>query len=168
MKNKKILYIIILTLAAFCVSGCYSSSKKKSAPTPARYSFAGEGSKTASIKFIQGEQVGVYLVDCDGVSRPSPAEGTYWEPDNLFPAEKPLDLRVYIYWNENVYGERRRGVFKCPPLEAGKSYKLWFKGNSKGGKIILTYSDVTSLSYKNETPNFEIVHQQIVPPPPKK
>jgi len=75
--------------------------------------------------------VGIRLVDCEGTVRPIPAQGTVWENDNLYPAEKPLNLRVYIYWSEDRYGERRRGIFKCPPLEAGKEYKLWFKGVKK-------------------------------------
>jgi len=167
MKTKKIL-LIVLTITAFCFTGCFSSAPKQPAPVPVRFSFAAEGEKAVPITFIQGSKVGVMLVDCDGVSRSSPAAGTYWERDNLFPVGKPLNLRVYVYWDENRFGERRRGIFKCPPLEAGKEYKLWFSGNLKGGKIYLTYSNVTTLNYASSgKPQFDVVYEQIIPPPPK-
>jgi len=166
MKTKKILWIV-LTLAVFCLVGCFTTTSKKPAQTPVRFSFAGDDEKAVPITFIQGNKVGVYLVDCNGFSRPAPAVGTYWENDNLFPAEKPLDLRVYVYWDENRFGERRRGIFKCPPLEAGKEYKLWYNGNIKGGWLILTYANVSSLNYSSGKPKFEIVYEQIIPPPPK-
>jgi len=168
MKNKNILWIVLL-IAALCFTGCFSTAKKQPAPVPVRYSFAAEGEKAVPITFIQGKKIGVMLVDCDGVSKPAPADGTYWERDNLFPVGRPLNLRVYVYWNENRYGERRRGIFKCPPLEAGREYKLWFRGNSKGGKIILTYSNVSALNYSSSgKPQFNVVYEQTVPPPPKK
>jgi len=166
MKNKK-LFQAVLIFTAFFVTGCFSTQKKPN-PIPVRYSFAEAGSRSAPITFIQGDKVGVTLVDCNGISRPAPAEGTYWERDNLFPVERPLDLRVYVYWNENRYGERRRGIFKCPPLEAGREYKLWFRGTQKGGSLILTYSNVSNLNYSTSgTPLFDIVYKQEVPPPPK-
>ena len=164
MKNKKNI-LIVLVLAAFCIIGCATAKK----PVPARYSFAGtEGNvQTASIIFISDNKVGVRLVDCNGNAMPSPAQGTYWEPAIFFPASEPLDLRVYIYWDEDQYGERRRGIFKCPPLEAGREYKLWYNGDLKGGSIILTYSNVTELRFAAGKPRFEIVHEQVIPPPPK-
>jgi len=167
MKNKIILFIVII-ITAFYLTGCFSSPNKKPDPIPVRYSFAESGTRAAPITFVQGNKVGVYLVDCDGVLRPTPAEGTYWEKDNLFPVGRPMDIRVYVYWNENRFGERRRGIFKCPPLQEGREYKLWFRGNLKGGKIILTYSNVSSLSYSSKgEPLFEIVYEQEIPPPPK-
>jgi len=164
MKNKKNL-LIILIITAFCIMGC-STTKK---PVPARYSFADiDGTVyTASINFIGGDKVGVRFFDYNGNKMPSPAAGTYWEPDILFPVDKPLDLRVYVYWKEDQFGERRRGIFKCPPLETGKEYKLWFRGDLKGGSIILTYSNVTELRYVSGKPQFEILHEQVLPPPPK-
>jgi len=164
MKTKKFIFIVFV-LAAFCFMGCYTTNRL----VPVRYSFAGKDgdNRTAAINFVQGKKVGVRLYDCDGNTIPSPAQGSYWESDVLFPVERPLDLRVYVYWNEDQYGERRRGVFKCPPLEAGKEYKLWYNGDIKGGSIILTYTNVTELRYKSGKPQFEIVHEQIIPPPPK-
>jgi hypothetical protein len=163
MKNKKNLWFVLI-LASFCITGCATSRK----PVPARYSFAGGDVQTASIYFVQGNKIGVRLVDLDGNALPSPSTGTYWEPNIIFPAEKPLDLRVFIYWKEDQYGERRRGIFKCPPLQTGKEYKLWFKGDLKGGSIILTYSDVSDLTYIAGNPQFQILHEQVIPPPPNK
>jgi hypothetical protein len=168
MKSRNILWIV-LTLAAFCFMSCFSLfNKKKSDPVPVRYSFAENNSNTATITFIQGSKKGVMLVDCDGVSRPAPAEGTYWERDNLFPAGIPLDIRVYVYWNENRYGERRRGIFRCPPLETGKSYKLWFKGNSRGGSLILTDVSVIGVDLPLVKSIVDVVYEQKIPPPPSK
>jgi hypothetical protein len=167
MKTKKIL-LIVLTITVFCFTGCFSSASKQPAPVPVRYSFAETGERAVPITFIQGNKTGVMLVDCGGVSRPSPAAGTYWEHDNLFPVGRPLDLRVYVYWNENRFGERRRGIFRCPSLEAGREYKLWFTGNLKGGKLILTYSNVTMLKYApSGKPQFDVLYEQVIPPPPK-
>jgi len=167
MKAKKIIWIV-LPLAAFCLIGCFTTTSKNSDPVPVRFSFAGNESRAVPITFIQGNKTGVRLVDCNGVTKPTPAEGTYWERDSLFPVEKPLDLRVYVYWNEDRFGERRRGIFKCPQLEAGREYKLWFRGGLKGGSLILTYSNVSGLNYSSSgKPLFEIVHQQELPPPPK-
>ena len=168
MKNKKTLYIVVLTLAAFCFTGCFSFPTKKKGhdPIPVRHSFAEKESSTAKITFIQGRKTGVMLVDCDGVLRPAPSEGTYWERDSLFPVGRPLNLRVYVYWNENRYGERRRGIFKCPPLEDGKSYKLWFRGNSRGGVLLLTYANITDVSYSSEKADVDVIYEQKIPPPP--
>jgi len=165
MKNKKNLRIV-LVLAAFFILGCVTEKK----PVPARYSFAGkeDDTRTASINFIGDKRVGIRLVDYDGRVIPSPSAGTFWEPGILFPVDKPLDLRVYIFWDEDQYGERRRGIFKCPPLEAGREYKLWYNGDLKGGSIFLTYSNVSELKFASGKPQFEVVHEQVIPPPPKK
>jgi len=165
MKTKKIIWVF-MALAAFCLIGCFSFTPKKAAPVPVRFSFAEAGERAAPITFIQGNKSGVKLVDCNGISRPNPVEGTYWERDSLFPVEQPLDIRVYVYWNEDRFGERRRGIFKCPPLEAGKEYKLWFKGGLKGGSLILTYSNVSDINFMGKQSS-DIVYEQIIPPPPK-
>ena len=164
MKIKKILFII-LVLAAFCIMGCITTDRR----IPAQYSFAEKDSdtQTASINFIGGKKKGIRLFDYNGKTMPPSAQGTYWESNILFPAYEPLDIRVYIYWNEDQYGERRRGIFKCPPLEAGREYKLWFNGGLEGGSILLTYSNVSELTYVSGKPKFEIVKEQIIPPPPK-
>jgi hypothetical protein len=159
MKNKKILWIV-LTLAAFCITGCFTTARK---PVPARYSFAENENMAAPITFMKGDKVGVRLYDCEGVTMPVSAQGTYWESAVSFPAGKPLNIRVYVYWNEDRYGERRRGIFKCPPLQTGKAYKLWFKGNLKGGALYLTDADVSALILTEGKSKTEIVYQQEIP-----
>jgi len=170
MKNNKIVWIV-LVLAVFCLMGCGSSaSSGKLDPVAVRYSYAEMNNTNmgAIIKFVKEKKEGIRFYDCDGVMIPAPANGTYWLPDILFPAEKPMDLRVYIYWNEDRFGERRRGIYRCPPLEAGKEYKLWFKGTLKGGKIYLTSSNVDKISFSSKgQPQFEILHEQIIPVIPK-
>jgi hypothetical protein len=161
---KKIVWIVLI-LAAFFITGCFTTSNRKSPPVPYRYSFAEDGDSTASIIFMKGDKVGVRLVDCEDVVMRSPVEGTYWEPSVLFPAEKPLNIRVYVYWDEDQFGERRRGIFKCPPLESGKDYKLWFRGSLKGGSLILTYANVSGVgSTAKERLHTEIVREQEIPP----
>jgi hypothetical protein len=159
MKTRRFL-IITLAFAAFCVMGCSTTPKL----VPSSFSFAGSDNEngTAKITFVNPEKVGVRLVDCEGVTIPGPAEGTYWDSAIIFPAERSLDLRVYVYWKEDRYGERRRGIFKCPPLEANREYKLWFKGKFKGGSLILTYANVGNLDSRSE-----IVHEQVIPPLPR-
>jgi len=170
MKNNRILWVV-LVLAVFCITGCFVPSKKKPDPVPVRYSFAETDNANlgAIIKFVQGKKEGIRFYDCDGVMRPAPVEGTYWLPDMIFPVGRPIDLRVYIYWNEDQFGERRRGIFHCPPLQAGKEYKLWFRGTLKGGKIYLTYSNVEKITFSSKgVPLFELLHEQIIPALPKK
>jgi len=162
MKNKKILSVV-LALAAFCIIGC------SSAPLP-QYSFVEEGSgdKSASIMFVKiNDESGVRLVDCDDNPLPPPPNKTNWNNTIILPAERPLDLRVYVFWDQDRFGERRRGIYRCPPLVAGQTYKLWYRGGLKGGSLILTYSDVNSLRYKSDKPQFLILHEQIIPPLPK-
>jgi hypothetical protein len=117
--------------------------------------------------FIGEKKVGVRLVDCEDVTMTNPTPGTYWDSVIIFPAEKPLNLRVYVYWKEDQLGERRRGIFKCPPLEANREYKVWFTGNYKnGGSLILTYSNVSSLGSLSRNPE-DKVYEQVIPPMPK-
>jgi len=161
MKNKKILWI---ALALFCLyfTGC-GQIINNIITKPVKYSFAGSNPEngTATITFIGNEKAGVRLVDCDGDLMPEAEQFTRWEPAIIFPAGKPINIRVYVYWDEDRYGERRRGIFKCPPLTNGRDYKLWFKGNYKdGGTLTLTYS--TGFSSRSD-----LVYEQIIPPPPK-
>jgi len=161
MKTKNILWIV-LALSSLCFTGCghiISGVLMKYLT----YSFAKDnlGDGTATITFIGNGKAGVRLVDCDGVAMPEAEQWTRWEPAIVFPAGKPIDLRVYVYWDKDRYGDRRRGVFKCPPLTKGRDYKLWFKGNYKnGGTLTLTYS--SAFSYRND-----VVYEQVIPPPPK-
>ena len=162
MKNLKILWIV---LALFCLffTGC-AQIFNNIIIKPLKYSFADadSGNGTATITFIGNKKTGVRLIDCEEVVFPEPEQWTRWEPAIVFSAGTPINIRVFVYWDEDRYGERRRGVFKCPPLTNGRDYKLWFKGNYKnGGTLTLTYSTAFS-------PGSDVVHEQVIPPPPKK
>jgi len=158
MKNKKILWVV-LAFAVFNLAGCFSILKDI-VTKDVQYSFAEAGGGTAAITFVGDGKVGVRLVDYEGATIPAPEKGTEWIPAILFPAGKPLDIRVYVYWNEDRFGERRRGIFKCPPLEAGKEYKLQFTGKLNGGTLTLSGAKATIF-------NPDIVYEQVIPPPPK-
>ena len=73
MKTKKIIWIF-MALAAFCLLGCFSFAPKNAAPVPARFSFEENEEKAVPITFIQGNKVGVRLVDCNGIARLNPME----------------------------------------------------------------------------------------------
>ena len=161
MKKIKFLWIVF-ALFCLCFSGCAVINDIMI--KPATYSFANDipGNGTAKITFVGNNKSGVRLIDCEGYALPEPEQWTRWEPAIIFPAERNINLRVYVYWDEDRYGERRRGIFKCPPLTNGREYKLWFKGNyKKGGTLTLTYSSAYSAANN-------VVYEQTVPPPPKK
>ena len=114
----------------------------------------------------------VRFVDFEGEQLPllpATEEATRWYPLR-FPAGKELNVRVYVLYAGNSPGYRRRGIFKCPPLEAGKSYKLWYETNSNdytgAGRLILTYADVTLLEYSFGKPRYRQIHVQEIPPLP--
>ena len=161
MKNKKLLWIV-LALFWLSFTGC-AQIISGIIVRPVSYSFANDnpGNGTATITFIGNNKAGVRLVDCEGAVMPEAEMLTRWEPAIIFPAGKPINIRVYVYWDEDRYGDRRRGIFKCPPLTADKDYKLWFRGNYKdGGTLTLTYS--TAISSRND-----VVYEQVISPPPK-
>jgi hypothetical protein len=111
---------------------------------------------------------------------PKPEDGNL--NSQQFPAGKELNIRLYILLRSgsntfNTPGHRRRGIFKCPPLEAGKTYKLWFedaplaKDRDRGaGRLILTDANVKELSYKKDKktklnePLYKYIHIQDIPP----
>jgi hypothetical protein len=158
MKIRNIL-LFIPWLGLFCFIGC--TTQTKSVP----YSFT-EGKTengTATIIFVSSNNNRgiVRLIDYEGKEIPAPANGTHWEPITL-PAGRPLTLRVYVGWAKDKYGAdmpgyRRRGIFNCPALEAGKQYKLWFdtdtdtKNSNRDyygtGYIVLTDVKVKKLTY---------------------
>jgi len=160
MKAKRSLWVV-LVFTALSLTGCFSLLKNI-LTEDRQFSFAGNerASRTASITFVGEGKVGVRLVDFEGNVMPAPEKGTEWLPAILFPAGRPLNIRVYVYWNEDRYGERRRGIFTCPPLEAGKEYKLQFSGNLNGGTLTL-------LGANSNLFNRDVVYEQRIPPPPK-
>ena len=159
MKNK-ISLCLALIFTAVCIAGCFSTPKKYF------FSFAEDGEETVKITFMNVDKTGVRLVDCNDVQITEAEKGKSWEAAKVFPAGKPLNIRVYVYWKEDIYGERRRGIFKCPPLESGKEYKLWFNGSLKGGSLLLTDTKVSEIKYSFGKPMFKLLHEQIIPPLP--
>jgi hypothetical protein len=156
MRNIKI-FLAALAFTFVLFIGCASSTR--SVP----YSFEGENisGETATIIFVSKKDEIVRLVDLEGKEIPVPGYGTHWEPITV-PAGRPLKLRVYVGWKtdkhiEDIQGYRRRGIFNCPALEAGKVYKLWFDSNRDTknkkrdfygtGYLVLTDENVNKLSY---------------------
>ena len=90
--------------------------------TPFTYSFAEDNYQTAEIKFEHKN--GVLFVDLEGQTTELP-EKSYLS-SIVVAAGRQFDIRVYVYWNGPGEGNRRRGIFRCPPLEAGGEYRLRF------------------------------------------
>jgi len=174
MKNRNI-FLAALAITFFYFTGCSSTTR------PVPYSFTGEerSNETAEIIFVSKSNEIVRLVDFEGKEAPLPGYGTHWSPVTL-PAGRPLKLRVYVGWKKGKHGEdmpgyRRRGIFNCPPLEAGKQYKLWFDTdrdtNDKDanyfgtGYLVLTDVNVNKLKYffKNrKSPMYKQIYVQEV------
>jgi photosystem II stability/assembly factor-like uncharacterized protein len=97
MKTNNIL-LVVLVFTTFCHIGC--STTKTTAPVPVKFSFAENDNEggIATITFIGEEKVGVRLVDYEGITMTNPTSGTYWDSAVIFPAAKPLNIRVYVYW----------------------------------------------------------------------
>jgi len=172
MKNKP---LFILAICLFCITGCSTTGTTTPpiTPSPVQYSFTETEDMTAKLIFTYKDKAGVSLIDFEEKILPNPAENTYWEPIVL-PAGRTLTLRVFVYWGEGETN-RRRGIFNCPPLEKGKTYKLWYymgEKHNEAKKLILTESDIERISYKIErklfkgyvvTPLFEAVYIQEIP-----
>lgn len=110
----KFIFIVVLTLAFF-IGGCASG-------TPVPYSFAETGEQTASITFITNKKrEGVDLYYFGETELPMPESKQYWAPVS-FPAGRPFDLTVAVYYNHIQRGEEK--TFNCPALTAGSSYEL--------------------------------------------
>ncbi|MCL2244240.1 MAG: hypothetical protein FWC03_07205 [Treponema sp.] len=163
MEIKNNLFLIIA--AVFCFSGC--ATQYELVP----YSFTQSADDTATITFVRHNGIGhgveryngVRLVDFESLDIPAPENETDWQRVT-FPAGKPLNLRVFIYYVNDFHSERRKGIFRCPPLEAGKNYKLWNKGNEQ---LILTDESVKALRYSFGKPRFNSVYIQEIPPLPE-
>ncbi|MCL2196997.1 MAG: hypothetical protein FWB77_05225 [Treponema sp.] len=156
MKINKIIFTVLI-VSAFCMTGCLGLFNPPVKSILFSFEEHYNAYATAKINFVNSSKSGVRLVDCDGYTFPPAAQGTQWETSVEFPAGIEMELRVYVYWNEDRFGERRRGVFKCPPLEGNKSYRLSFNGNFKGGKLVLTNAEPGFSSNK-------VVYEQIIPP----
>jgi hypothetical protein len=174
MKSRNI-FLAALAFTFVYFIGCSSTTR----PVPYSFTEDENTNETATIIFVSKSNDIVRLVDFEGKEAPLPKYGTHWEPVTL-PAGRPLKLRVYVGWKtdkhrEDMPGYRRRGIFNCPALEAGKEYKLWFdtdrddknkKANYYGtGYLVLTDVNVNKLSYffKNRnSPMYKQIYVQEV------
>ena len=154
------MYLLVSAfLASFLFVGCASK--------PVQYSFAANEQNLPSIAFKTGNP-SVSFVSFDGQTLPQPARSTRWEPLN-FPSDRDLRIIVHARYTTNskvslggfgllgtavnvvqdVRAVSRNVdadlVFDCPPLEAGRSYQLYFvKEPGMPGKNILTLTDIES------------------------
>ena len=152
--------LVIVYSSLFLFIGC-SSMKSIS------YSLVEDEQKSASISFSKGNP-GVSFVYYNDISLPETEKGTQWDPI-LLPSNVALDITVHAYYYQSG-GQGYSGgllagliadaatskirndrsvdddvLFSCPPLEAGKKYKLSLKkegGNP--GKNILILTDIAT------------------------
>lgn len=191
MKNKRVEWII-LTFAAFFIFGCASKPKQ----VPYDYAKNENANGTASV-YVNNAQFsttsGLYhasytnpywVIDFEGIELPAPGQKTIWEP-LILPAGRPLDIRISFHFRGKYnYGTKhdnniRRGIFKCPPLENGKKYKLWVEpsqnnngivnsaGQLGGGRLILTDAKIKKLKYvfgNTKSPGYKQIYVQEIPP----
>jgi len=163
MKIKIYIFITLSFLVLF-ISGCYSMTK------PYSYSYENDANRAAKLEFTYGAS-GILFVDMDG--RPHvEAEGAYLQYVML-PSGRAMSLRVYIYWDNTLEGNRRRGIFECPPLEAGGEYRLRCNLKTIGIFIKRPIGDITIiLEKKNQArgiigTRYDTVYSQKVPPLPQ-
>jgi hypothetical protein len=162
MKNK-IAYIFLI-FAAFYFIGCSTTPQSKIIDIP--YTFAENEHNKGTAKIIFSGNV--RLVSYEEEELPITKVGTRWYPLQ-FPAGKKFNLRVYVAYHGDYPGYRRRGIFKCPPLEADKSYKIWFESAKRNyysgaGRLILTYDNVKELKYILGSPRYKQIYVQEISP----
>jgi hypothetical protein len=164
------IFLAALAFTFVLFIGCASATRS----VPYAFEEEDNSNGTATIIFVSRKDETVRPVDLEGKEIPIPQYGTHWEPITL-PAGRPLKLRVYAGWKTDkhmadIQGYRRRGIFNCPALEAGKEYKLWFntgrtdkykKANYYGtGTLILTDASVEKLRYFLFNPLFTTIYAQ--------
>lgn len=151
----KINLLITLVFAFFLFTACSSIISPP-------YTFS-ENEKITNARLTIGR--GISLIDIDGTV---PREGT-GSIAYMLPAEEEMDIRVYVFWKSNAPGSRRRGIFKCPPLEAGREYRLSFNVKTSGIFIERPadgYSIVLEKRQEGRTIQYERVNIQVIPPFP--
>jgi hypothetical protein len=164
MQKRNILWLVLI-FVAFCLMGCFSTPKTpKIRDIPYTFGAHKNNNETATIF----PQWGIRFVDVEGEVLPPAGEGIRWRP-LLFPAKRDLNIRLYATYAGDHPGYRRRGIFKCPPLEANKKYKLWYEPAKRhyysgAGKLILTYDKVKELKYILGIPRYKQIHVQEIPP----
>jgi hypothetical protein len=153
---------LLVFLTLFFYVGCVTN--------PVIYSFAAADSKNvSSISFKAREKQqdpNLVFVSFNGQSLPKPEKQTHWDPIS-FPSGTELRIIVHADYKTtskttlsgfgllgevvNIAQDIRAAtrnvdtdiVFTCPPLEAGKSYQLYFtKEPGIPGKNILTLTDI--------------------------
>ena len=164
--NKGLLIIVLCGL--FLFAGC-SSMKSIS------YSLAEDEIKSASLSFLTGSP-GVTFVSYKDNRLPEAEEGTQWDPI-LLPSDVPLEITVHAYYYQSggagysggllaglisdaiTSGLRKSRsvdndiIFLCPPLNAGKEYRLSFnKGIGIPGDNTLILTEIAAKT---------VVYQQI-------
>jgi len=160
----KIKLLIILILVFFLIIGCGTVTSS--------YSFAENESRTAKLEFQHGIK-GVFLVDFEGQL---PGDEYNWTLTYItVPAERTMNIRVYVFWDGKGEGNRRRGIFRCPPLEAGGEYRLRFNVKTKGifierpvdGYSIVLERKTETRTFFGSRSNYEAVYTQVIPPWPQ-
>jgi hypothetical protein len=152
--------VLIIAIAAFFV-GCST--------TPVPFSFADDGLETAAISVVGGNP-GIRVIYVDGNELPPPANKTHWDPFEL-PIGKPVKITVHAYYEQSNSGNAdllsllittaitssrsvdQDVVFECPPLEAGKKYKLAFRkgaGLTGDNLLVLTETSKGKVVYQQE------------------
>jgi len=153
---------LVLILTSYCFIGCASVSGVYKPD----HSFAENERDSALVVFGKG----VSFIDYEGTEYPKGVRRTFQSP-MLFPSGIPLNIRVFIYWEGNKPGYRRRGIFNCPPLESGGEYLITFDYKEKGVFVKIPedgYSIV--ISKRSDMPGtankavYEPVYKQEIPP----
>lgn len=152
---------------------------------PISYSLAEDETNSASISFSKGNPR-VSFVFYNDISLPEAEKGTQWDPI-LFPGNEPLNITVHAYYYESG-GQGYAGgllmglitdaatarirnarsvddniLFSCPPLEAGKKYRLSLKkGSGVPGRntLVLTDTATKNIVYQQEFAANAINHRQ--------
>ena len=155
----KIKINLLIALAfTFFVFGC---------ATVEMYSFAEKGNESETAVLTFGS--GVRFVDLEGSELSEPAERSFWSHSIILPAGKPMDIRVYVFWDGDREGFRRRGIFKCPPLEAGKEYLLSYEVVTIGIFFEMPMEESSlNLSRRSDTGLriYQQIYKQVIPPLP--
>lgn len=199
MKKYRIVWIILI-ITVFFIFGCASPPKTVTYNITENKRIYKEASVSFQILPRNGKislTTFCYIVDVDGIKVPPPKEKTYWDPI-ILPTGRELNIRIIICfigkYNNKSYGvlrglynnNKRMGIFKCPPLEAGKKYRLWFEpygysggernfqddrielGERGGGRLILTYDNVSfkdlRYRYRDGKPLYKQIYVQEIPP----
>jgi len=158
---KKINVFLIAVLIIFYLTGCSTTS-------PEIYSFVENeyDDRTATITFVHNNNLGVLLINYDGIRLPAPDKNKRWEPVS-FPSGRVLNLRVNVYNEANVgssgellvdlflvpilYSKKmdKNIDFHCPPLEQGKNYRLTYNTRPFGrGSLVLTDTSTRRVVYQ--------------------